>query len=44
MKRTIVRYALSCKDDPAARSFVEERRREDAELVKGVEEELQFEK
>ncbi len=44
MKRTIVRYALSCKDDPAARSFVEQRRREDAELVKGVEEELQFEK
>src|SRR5579884_1059376 len=44
MKRTIVRYALSCKDDPAARSFVELRRREDAELVKGVEEELQFEK
>jgi hypothetical protein len=44
MKRTIVRYALSCKDDPAARAFVEERRREDAELVKGVEEELQFEK
>jgi hypothetical protein len=44
MKRTIVRYALGCKDDPAARAFVEERRREDADLVKGVEEELQFEK
>jgi hypothetical protein len=44
MKRTIVRYALSCKDDAAARAFVEQRRREDAELVKGVEEELQFEK
>src|SRR5579875_1436994 len=44
IKRTIVRYALSCPDDPAARAFVEERRREDAELVKGVEEELQFEK
>jgi hypothetical protein len=44
MKRTLVRYALSCKDDPGARAFVEERRREDAELVKGVEEELQFEK
>jgi hypothetical protein len=44
MKRTIVRYALSCKDDPAARTFVQERRREDTELVKGVEEELQFEK
>jgi hypothetical protein len=44
MKRTIVRYALCCKDDPAARAFIEQRRREDAELVKGVEEELQFEK
>jgi hypothetical protein len=44
MKRTIVRYALCCKDDAAARAFVEERRREDADLVKGVEEELQFEK
>jgi hypothetical protein len=44
MKRTIVRYALCCKDDPAARAFVEDRRREDADLVKGVEEELQFEK
>lgn len=44
IKRTIVRYALCCKDDPAARAFVEDRRREDADLVKGVEEELQFEK
>ncbi|HTU19650.1 MAG TPA: hypothetical protein VMG10_16435 [Gemmataceae bacterium] len=44
IKRTIVRYALCCKDDAAARSFVEDRRREDADLVKGVEEELQFEK
>lgn len=44
MKRTIVRYALCCKDDPIARAFVEDRRREDADLVKGVEEELQFEK
>lgn len=44
IKRTIVRYALCCKDDAAARAFVEDRRREDADLVKGVEEELQFEK
>ncbi|MHB1423327.1 MAG: hypothetical protein ACYC3I_09065 [Gemmataceae bacterium] len=44
MKRTIVRYALCCKDDASAAGFVAERRREDAELVKGVEEELQFEK
>jgi hypothetical protein len=44
MKRTIVRYALCCKDDAAARVFVEQCRRDDADLVKGVEEELQFEK
>jgi hypothetical protein len=44
MKRTIVRYALCCKDGPVARAFIEDRRREDADLVKGVEEELQFEK
>jgi hypothetical protein len=44
MKRTIVRYALCCKGDANAAAFVEARRREDAELVKGVEEELQFEK
>jgi hypothetical protein len=44
MKRTIVRYALSCKSDANAAAFVEARRREDAEMVKGVEEELQFEK
>lgn len=44
MKRTIVRYALACKGDANAAAFVEARRREDAEMVKGVEEELQFEK
>jgi hypothetical protein len=44
MKQTIVRYALCCKDDAAARAFVAERRREDADLVKRIEEELQFEK
>ena len=44
MKQTIVRYALCCKDDPTARAFVENLRREDADLVKGVEEELQAEK
>jgi hypothetical protein len=44
IKRTIVRYALCCKDDPGAEAFVQMRRREDAELVQGVEEELRFEK
>ncbi len=44
MKRTIVRYALCCKDDAGAAAFVKARRQEDQELVKGVEEELQFEK
>ena len=44
MKRTLVRYALCCKNDAAATAFVQARRQEDAELVKGVEEELQFEK
>ena len=44
MKRTIVRYALCCKGDANAEAFVQARRQEDSELVKGVEEELQFEK
>ncbi len=44
MQRAIVRYALSCKDDASARAFLDERRRADPELVKDVEESLQFEK
>lgn len=44
MKRAIVRYALSCKDDPAAQSFVTERRRAEPDLVKEVEESLEYEK
>jgi hypothetical protein len=44
MQRAIVRYALSCKDDAGARAFLDERRRADPELVKDVEESLQFEK
>jgi hypothetical protein len=43
-QRAIVRYALSCKDDPAARAFLDERRRQEPDLVKEVEESLQFEK
>jgi hypothetical protein len=44
MKRTIVRYALCRKDDANARSFLDDRRRAEPELVKEVEEALQFEK
>jgi hypothetical protein len=44
MQRAIVRYALSCKDDSAARAFVEEHRRSEPDLIKEVEESLQFEK
>ena len=44
MQRAIVRYALSCKDDNSARAFLDERRRDASELVKEVEESLQFEK
>lgn len=44
MQRAIVRYALSCKDDASARAFLGERRRTEPELVKEVEESLQFEK
>jgi hypothetical protein len=44
MQRAIVRYALSCKDDNSARAFLDERRRGEPDLVKEVEESLQFEK
>lgn len=44
MQRAIVRYALSCKDDTNARAFLDERRRAEPDLVKEVEESLQFEK
>ena len=43
MERAIVRYALSC-GDAASKTFVAERRRADPQLVKDVEESLQFEK
>jgi hypothetical protein len=44
MQRAIVRYALCCKDDSSARAFLDERRRVEPDLVKDVEESLQFEK
>jgi hypothetical protein len=44
MQRAIVRYALSCKDDANARAFLDERRRVEPDVVKEVEEALQFEK
>ncbi len=44
MKRTILRYALCGKDDVTAKSFVEGRRSAEPDLVKEVEEALQFEK
>ena len=43
MQRALVRYALSC-DDNAARSFLAERRSKEPDLVKEVEESLQYEK
>ncbi len=43
VKRAIVRYALCCPDVAAA-AFVKERRLADPELVKQVEESLEFEK
>lgn len=43
MKRAIVRYALCCPK-PEAVAFVAERRKDSAEVVRDVEETLQFEK
>lgn len=43
VQRTIVRYALTCPD-AEARKFIEALRKQDAFLVKDVEESLQFEK
>jgi hypothetical protein len=44
MQRAIIRYALSCKNDARASAFLDERRRAEPELIKEVEESLQFEK
>jgi hypothetical protein len=43
VRRGIVRYALSCPL-PEARQFIERLRRQDAELVRDLEESLEFEK
>jgi hypothetical protein len=43
IERAIVRYALTCNDD-ASQKFVADRRQADPDLVKDVEESLQFEK
>jgi len=43
MRRAIIRYALSCPK-PRAAEFVTQRRRDDAEAVRDVEETLQLEK
>jgi hypothetical protein len=43
MQRAIVRYGLSCKDETAAK-FIADRSRYEPELVKEVEDSLQFEK
>ncbi len=43
MRRAIIRYALSCPKPGAAR-FIEQRRRDDAETVRDVEETLRAEK
>ena len=44
MKRAIVRYALCCKNLPPATAFLKKRRTAEAEMVKEVEEGLQYEK
>ena len=44
MNRAIVRYALCCKNSPSATDFLKQRRATDAEMVKEVEDGLQYEK
>jgi hypothetical protein len=44
MRRTIVRYALCCKDNKDAARFIEARRKDDPEIVKDEEEALKFDK
>jgi hypothetical protein len=44
MRRTIVRYALCCKDNKDAAQFLEARRKDDPEIVKDEEEALKFDK
>ena len=44
MRETIIRYALSCKDDAAALKFLAQRRQAEPELVRDVEDAMRFEK
>lgn len=44
MQRTILRYALCCKPDAAVTQFLADRRRYEPDLVKEVEESLEYEK
>jgi hypothetical protein len=44
IRRTIVRYALCCKDSKEATHFIEARRKDDPELVKDEEESLKYDK
>jgi hypothetical protein len=44
MRETIIRYALSCKDDTTTQKFLAERRKAEPDLVRDVEDSLRFEK
>lgn len=44
MRETIIRYALSCKDDAAAVKFLAQRRQTEPDLVRDVEDAMRFEK
>ncbi len=44
MRETIIRYALSCKDDTAAVKFLAQRRQAEPDLVRDVEDAMRFEK
>jgi hypothetical protein len=43
IRRSIIRYALSCPNVPMARSFIAERRKVDPELIRDIEEYLAME-
>ena len=44
MQRTVLRYALCCPKDNAVVQFLEERRKQEPDLVKEVEESLEMER
>jgi hypothetical protein len=44
VQRSILRYALSCPETPSSKAFVAERRKQEADLVKEVEEGLWLER